>query len=56
MLVNGISNGLARCDAHYARRDTLVQSPETFLLKERAGDCDCMGKARVAGWGGIALN
>ena len=56
MLVNSISNGLAQCDAHDARRDTLVQSPEPFLSEERAGDCDCMGKARVARWGGIALN
>ena len=56
VLVNGISNRLARRDAHDARRDTPIQSPETFLFEERASDCGCVGKARVARWGGIALN
>lgn len=40
MLVDGVSDGLARCDAHDARRDAFVQRLESFLLEQRASDGD----------------
>ena len=38
VLVDGISDGLAGCDAHDARRDAFVQRLEALLLEQRAGD------------------
>lgn len=40
MLVNCISDGLARRNAHDARRDAFVQRFETFLLEQRSGNGD----------------
>ena len=48
MLVDGIGDGLARRNAHDARRDASIQRLETFLLEERAGNGDGVRETRVA--------
>lgn len=40
MLIDRISDRLARRNAHDARRDAFVQRLETFLLEQRAGNGD----------------
>ena len=40
MLINRISDSLARRNAHDPRRDAFIQRLETFLLEERARNGD----------------
>ena len=56
MLVDRIGDGLARRNAHDARRDASIQCLETFLLEQRAGNGDGVRETRVARGSGVLLD